>query len=290
MKAAIEEFIARENLPENYYETVQLWFIPMLEQLLQKVAVNKGTFVVGISGCQGSGKSTLASLLVILLRETMGLNSINLSLDDFYLTHSERAQLAAKTHPLLATRGVPGTHDVALAIRTIQALKQPGQVPIVRFNKALDDRAPEHAWPVVQAPVDVIILEGWCLNIPEQNELELQDPINELEQQHDRSGIWRQYVNDRIRADYRQLYDLVDYLIMLKAPSFEKVFQWRQTQEDKLAESQQDLSHSKIMSPKELKRFIQHYERITRHGLATLPARADVVFQLTDEQTIKGRA
>jgi D-glycerate 3-kinase len=43
------------------------------------------------------------------------------------------------------------------------------------------------------------------------------------------------------------------------------------------------------MSPAQLQRFIQHYERVTRHGLETLPHKADVVFQLTDRQTIDKR-
>jgi D-glycerate 3-kinase len=84
----------------------------------------------------------------------------------------------------------------------------------------------------------------------------------------------------------------MDYLVMLKAPDFEKVYQWRQNQEDKLTEKIQQSgvagSH-RIMTPEQLKRFIQHYERVTRHGLNTLPEKADVVFQLTDRQTIDKR-
>ena len=286
--SAVKDFIDREKLPDDYLDTVRQWFLPMTEQLLQNIARHQGTFVVGISGSQGSGKSTLADLLVILLREMMGLKAVNLSIDDFYLTHAQRQQLAAQVHPLLATRGVPGTHDVDLAVDTIEALKRGGEVAIPRFNKAVDDRAPRERWPRVRAPVDVVVLEGWCLCIDAQANGALERPVNELERREDADGAWRRYVNERIAGEYQRLYGLIDYLIMLRAPSFDKVYEWRQRQEDKLAERERGRPGSRIMTPQQVRRFIQHYERVTRHGLETLPRKADRVFELTDEQTIRG--
>ena len=286
----IDQFIASEQLPGCYRSTAEHWFLPLLEQLLQKIAVNNGTYVVGISGSQGSGKSTLAALLVMLMKQTMGLAAISLSIDDFYLTHSARQQLASKIHPLFATRGVPGTHDVQLALATIHALKNHGEVAVPRFDKALDDRLPKKDWPLIRAPVDVIVFEGWCLGIGQQDQSELQQPINELERNEDPHGIWRRHVNDVIGEEYENLYAIMDYLIMLKAPSFDKVYEWRRTQEEKLARGREHQANTRIMNQEQLRRFIQHYERVTRHGLDTLPARADVVFQLNDEQAIVGRS
>ena len=139
--------------------------------------------------------------------------------------------------------------------------------------------------------MDVIVLEGWCLSVDAQTDADIQEPLNELEAQEDSEGRWRRYVNEAIQDRYMALYAQVDYLIMLKAPTFEKVFDWRQTQEDKLAEKCRlenvpQEQAARIMSPAQLRRFIQHYERVTRHGLETLPHKADVVFQLTDQQTI----
>lgn len=288
IESAVKDFIDREKLPDDYLDTVRRWFIPMTEQLLQNVARHQGTFVVGISGSQGSGKSTLADLLVILLREMMGLKAVNLSIDDFYLTRAERQALAAEVHPLLATRGVPGTHDVDLAVDTIEALKGSGEVRVPRFNKAVDDRAPSEEWPRVRAPVDVIVLEGWCLCIDAQGNGALERPVNELERNEDADGAWRRYVNERIAGEYQRLFALIDYLIMLRAPSFDKVYEWRQRQEDKLAERMRGRSDARVMSPQQVRRFIQHYERVTRHGLETLARKADRVFELTNEQTIRG--
>ena len=288
----ISAFIKDEKLPAEYAATVEHWFMPVLEEILRRVSAHQGTFVIGVSGSQGSGKSTLAALFVRLMRAMLGLRCINLSIDDFYLTHADRQQLAQNVHPLLATRGVPGTHDVALAMETIAALKKSGTVAIPRFDKAVDDRQPTECWPVIQAPVDVIVLEGWCLSIGAQEAADLQQPVNALEAEEDKDGSWRRYVNAAIRNEYQDLYALVDYLVMLKAPGFGKVYEWRQNQEHKLEESYRQQgpgADHRIMSPAQLQRFVQHYERVTRHGLETLPQKADVVFQLTDRQTIDKR-
>jgi pantothenate kinase-related protein Tda10 len=83
-----------------------------LAPLVAAAAAHARPLVVGLTGPQGSGKSTLAARLPDLLAAA-GLNAGVLALDDLYLTKAERQRLAADVHPLFATRGVPGTHDVA---------------------------------------------------------------------------------------------------------------------------------------------------------------------------------
>jgi D-glycerate 3-kinase len=291
LRTAVDSFIAREKLPSSYRQTVEQWFLPLAQTILQQVSTSHRTLIVGISGSQGCGKSTLAALLVLLLRELMGLRAINLSIDDFYHTHATRQQLARTVHPLLATRGVPGTHDVALAMQTLTALTRPGEVLVPRFNKVMDDRMAQSEWQRILAPLDVIVLEGWCLAIPAQPEPRLSQPVNMLETQEDCDGRWRQFVNTQIKQDYAAFFALVDFLVMLKAPSFDKVYEWRQNQEAKLAEKVMGGggTGTRLMDKEQLQRFIQHYERLTRHALEVLPALADVVFELTDQQTIAGK-
>ena len=298
IKSALVNFIEAERLPSAYLQTVEQWFIPLAEDILDKVrsrqdAINKAadndaTLVIGIHGCQGSGKSTLAALLVLLLSEMQGIHSINLSLDDFYLTRLKREELAANVHPLLKTRGVPGTHDVGLALQTIKALSKNGEVAIPRFNKALDDRQKKSDWPIVKAPVDVIILEGWCLGVRPQTQAELKVAVNTLEAEEDKDE-WRAYVNDRLAGEYQELFELLDMLIMLKVPDFSKVLEWRLQQENKLREKMTDKPDSKLMNEDQLIRFISHYERLTRHALNTVPETADVVYQLNDKQGIQSK-
>tara|TARA_R110000772_G_scaffold183368_5_gene294525 strand:- start:363 stop:1253 length:891 start_codon:yes stop_codon:yes gene_type:complete len=290
VQRALKEFISTEGLPDAYLQTAEQWFIPLAEDILRQISRHQGTFILGINGCQGSGKSTLAALLVILLRDMMGVRSINLSLDDFYLPLATRKAMAAGIHPLLRTRGVPGTHDIDLALQTLGALQQQGEVAIPRFNKATDDRlTPESQWPVISGPVDVVILEGWCLGLDAQPISSLTEPVNELEQEEDADGSWRHFVNEKLASEYQVLFSKIDMLLMLKAPGFENVLEWRNQQERKLAASKPGEEHRKIMSKNELRRFISHYERLTRHALASLAEKADVVYQLGDDQLIKAK-
>jgi D-glycerate 3-kinase len=130
----------------------------------------------------------------------------------------------------------------------------------------------------------LILFEGWCVGaLPEDNEA-LVAPINELERNEDSSGTWRAEVNRILAQDYPRLYALIDVLIMLKVERMDRVFEWRRLQERKLAskiaESHVRTSRWRIMSDRELDRFIMHFERLTRHLLAEMPRRADLVLFL----------
>lgn len=238
--------------------------------------------VVGICGAQGSGKSTLADALAERLGEG-GHPAAILSIDDLYLTQQERAQLARDVHPLLATRGPPGTHDVELGGAIIEALRQGRKCQLPRFDKAHDDRRPESEWPLAPADCAVLILEGWCLGALPQLANELQTPINALEADDDPHGIWRAYVNDALDGPYRQLFGQIDYLVFLQAPGFDVVLDWRVQQEEQLrGESGGD--GARFMDRSQIARFIQYYERITRHLLTDMPGRADMVVTLDKER------
>ncbi len=245
--------------------------------------------MIGINGSQGSGKSTLAALLKTLFGTRHDLRAIDLSIDDFYLPQAQRQLLARQEHPLLATRGVPGTHDIPLMRRTLDALtSDQASVPIPRFDKASDDRVREDRWPQESAPMDMVIVEGWCLGTPPESEQALQAPINLLEANEDPDGHWRHYVNRQISEQYQAAYDQIDVWIMLKAPSFDCVYQWRLEQERKLAERVAPDSDNKgVMSPEQLARFIEHYQRLTTHTLWSLPEQVHFLFELDAERNIR---
>jgi D-glycerate 3-kinase len=220
-----------------------------------------------------------------------GLTVAALSLDDCYLTHAERQRLARTVHPLLATRGVPGTHDVALAHATFASLAMPGDTALPSFDKAVDDRRPEAQWPRIAGPADVVLFEGWCMGARPQAPEALLTPINALERDEDRDGTWRRYVNAALQGAYRPLFDGFDRLVLLQAPSFEVVFAWRREQERKLAQrvALTGASGTRVMDEAQLARFIAHYERLTRHILAEMPPRADVLFTLDAERRLTRR-
>lgn len=245
------------------------------------------TLIVGINGTQASGKSTLAALLRQMLADEFGKRAAVLSIDDFYLTRAERAQLARDVHPLLMTRGVPGTHDVALARRTIErlsALREGEQLRLPRFIKVNDDRAPESEWPTCSGPIDVVLFEGWCVGTPPQRDDELATSVNALEANEDADARWRSYVNAQLATSYADLFAMLDKLVLLQAPGFDVVHGWRLEQEAGNAKEVASAAH--VMDAAALRRFIAHYERLTRHALKVLPDCADAVIKIDAQRRV----
>lgn len=288
-RATLEALQATEGLPAQWLDDALQHFAPLAMEIARRRQGHQGLLVVGINGAQGTGKTTLAHALSLMLEHDLNLNTAVLSLDDFYLTRQERLQLADCVHPLLATRGVPGTHDITLALQTLDMLAA-GEAPtsLPRFDKSIDDRAAQSAWPVTKPSCDIVILEGWCLGLQAETDQALALPVNELEAAEDADASWRRFVNQKLDTEYQQLFARADMLIMLKAPSFDKVFEWRCLQEEKLAQrsnSEQERSRF-IMTPDAIQRFIQHYERLTRHCIATLPDVAELTFFVDDNHCI----
>ena len=181
-----------------------------------------GLAVLGLCGAQGSGKSTLAQALLARMG-ARGVASAILSIDDLYLTKGEREVLAGTVHPLLRTRGVPGTHDVALGLRVLDGLAAGQAACLPRFDKAVDDRLPEGAWPQAGVGLRLLILEGWCVGARAQEAGELDAPVNALERDEDGDGRWRRFVNAALAGDYQTLFGRIDALALLAAPGFDVV-------------------------------------------------------------------
>lgn len=236
--------------------------------------------ILGICGAQGSGKSTLARRLRERFEER-GARVAVLSLDDLYLGRSARGSLAQEAHPLFATRGVPGTHDVELGVRLLDDLKAGRSVKLPRFDKGSDERLPESEWPQISA-ADMIILEGWCVGARPQDEADLIEPVNDLERDRDRDGRWRRAVNEALKGPYARLFGRIDRLLLLAAPNFLIVRDWRTQQEHGLRRRlrAEGKVGARVMSDDEVARFIQFYERLTRHILREMPGRADLTIRL----------
>lgn len=261
--------------PETALEIVEADLVAAL------AASPKRPLIIGLCGSQGSGKSTLAAALQPRL-EARGHRTAILSLDDLYLTAADRTTLGQTVHPLLRTRGVPGTHDVALAHRMLGALARPETVRLPRFDKAADDRAADTL--SVEGPVDLILFEGWCVGARAEAPEALAAPVNTLEREEDPDGRWRRFVNSALAGVYRTIFDRIDRLILLAAPSFDVVHRWRTQQEEQLRA--RSPAGAAIMDEATIARFIQHYERLTRHILAEMPGRADLTLRLNDDRGV----
>tara|TARA_B110000881_G_scaffold220280_1_gene244826 strand:- start:1361 stop:2239 length:879 start_codon:yes stop_codon:yes gene_type:complete len=284
----IKDFIQQERLPSTYLLDATQYFLPLVRDIKAEIqSSRKGPFLIGINGAQGTGKSTLAKLLSALLTSS-GYRAVNLSIDDFYYSKAKRQELADEIHPLLRSRGVPGTHDVDLALNLIEQLCAAGsnqQITLPRFDKSLDDCRPVAACEQIQGPIDIIILEGWFVGAKAQAGDELTQAINELEINEDSDGRWRAYVNQQLAGSYQSLFEKIHILLMLQAPGFEQILEWRSLQEEKLR-TLAVTDASGLMDRKAIKHFIQHFERLTRHCLRTLPDSADRVFRLNTEHRI----
>ena len=256
----------------------------LLDALLPCLPARRAA-LVGLSGLQASGKSTLAAQLAASARER-GVATEVLALDDFYLGRRDRAALARDVHPLLATRGVPGTHDAALLAETVKALeaaspRRPARIP--RFDKGSDTRLPPSRWRHVTSPPRLILLEGWCIGVPAESARALARAVNSLERTEDADAHWRTWVNARLVDEYTALWRELDALILLAAPSFEIVSRWRNEPERALRKR----GAPRAMSRATLRRFLMHYERLSRHALRTLPALADIVVTLDASRRVE---
>jgi D-glycerate 3-kinase len=286
----LDALIRSQALPAAYRQMVNDVHRPAAEHIVRRQRALGRPILVGLCGSQGSGKSTMASFLKVLL-EAEGLKAAVLSLDDLYLPRSERERLGRDVHPLLRTRGVPGTHDAALGLSLIDALGDgPAEVSVPCFDKAEDDRAPAKAWPRIAAPVDVILFEGWCVGALPQADAGLVEPINALEREEDRDGFWRRYVNAELKGGYSRLFGRIDVLAMLKAPSFDTVYGWRSLQEKKLGDKvrSQGLTGTRIMGPQEIRRFLMFYQRLTEWILQEMPNRAEILMPLDEGHRLLG--
>src|SRR5690606_10913395 len=127
----------------------------------------------------------------------------------------ERKRLAHSVHPLLGTRGPPGTHDLALAVATLDALRSGHATRLPRFDKLSDRRLPASHWPIVE-DADFIVFEGWFLGTPAQPETALHHPVNALERDDDSDGRWRRYCNAALADACPALWQRIDRLLFLQ--------------------------------------------------------------------------
>jgi D-glycerate 3-kinase len=225
--------------------------------------------VFGVTGLQGTGKSTL-SAQVAVLAEARGLRAVVLSIDDLYLDQPERQRLAREVHPLLATRGAPGSHDLALGRATFDALRA-GRARLPAFDKISDRRLPDAEWAYIDGVPDLVLFEGWFHKVPPQAEAALVAPINAMERDDDPDGTWRRWCNAAL-AGYAPLWAELGALLFLQGPGFEQVPEWRGQQERTLAAANPG---RRTMTQAEVERFVLFFERVSRQALATLPGIAD---------------
>jgi len=99
-------------------------YIPISFWIENKYQKKGKPLFLGFSGGQGSGKTTVAKILKIILKKFFKRRMHVSSIDDFYKTLKERSRMSRAIHPLLKTRGVPGTHDINLVRKFFNIIKK----------------------------------------------------------------------------------------------------------------------------------------------------------------------
>ncbi|GAB1520330.1 hypothetical protein RhiTH_003404 [Rhizoctonia solani] len=143
----------------------------------------------GFQGPQGSGKTTLTNQIKTILGTLpTPIHTIVFSIDDLYLPYDGLIQLG-RTHPdnaLLQGRGLPGSHDPVLGATILERLSRINagddtSISLPVFDKSayqgFGDRSSETV--EVWAPVDVVILEGWCFGFQPLSPAELEKRYGE---------------------------------------------------------------------------------------------------------------
>ena len=266
--------ITRKKFSKEY---IREYLIPIFEYIDNS---KKKKFL--ISGSQGIGKSTLVSILKKNLKIFYQKKILVLSLDDYYLKKNQRLNLSKNKHPLLLTRGVPGTHDIKKLIKDVNSFdksKYPINVPI--FDKLTDDRLVKTQ--KISSHQNILILEGWCCGCPPISKNFLYKNMNQLERERYVKKIWRDYFNRELKNNYYQLFKKFEKIIYLEPPSFSFILNWRLKQEKMLARGK---SSRFSMNKKEIIEFISYYEKITKWMMKMLPGKANVCLNIDKSQKI----
>ncbi|VDB95937.1 unnamed protein product [Peniophora sp. CBMAI 1063] len=246
----------------------------IVEHILTNLAaLPQRPLFVALQGPQGSGKTYTTSRVAKAL-ESASVRTATLSIDDLYLPHDGLIALAS-SHPdngLLHGRGQPGTHDVPLGARVLAALKSinhSGQnVRLPSFDKSQyngeGDRVPEADWTPVKGPLDVVLLEGWCVGFYPQARADIERAMSEtpagLEDIFDLGQYSLEHVLEvnELLAQYVKWWDMIDVFIQIRPEAskpYVHIYKWRLQQEHAMKAQ----NGGKGMTDEQVKRFIDRY-------------------------------
>lgn len=252
----------------------------IISRLKQHRAKHDTPFFIGLNGVQGVGKTTLVTTLQQTLSSPPHNNpTLTFSIDDLYLPRHAQTALAEShpTNPLVQHRGQPSTHDVRLGLSLFYDLKNRVQnVRIPSYDKSAHhgkgDRVDEAKWNVVNrpgdAPIDVVIFEGWCVGFRPLANAEIEQkwrhaveadtqllnsgkpPSGRLGSNSLESAL---FVNNALRS-YDELTDYLDAFVFLDAENTQYVYDWRLEQERKMRDEK-----NSGMTDEQVDKFVDGY-------------------------------
>jgi len=281
LKLARELYI--DDISDNFFVEV---VIP-LSDYFNSFQKRNIPYFIGLTGGQGSGKTTLSIFIQKILEDVFKKRSVGFSIDDIYKTKEEREKIAKKIHPLCSVRGVPGTHNIGLGNKTIDSLfkaQSNTYTYIPSFSKILDMHHPKKDWRKYKGRPDFIFFDAWCGGAKPIPDNKWRPPLNKLEKEKDPDQVWARWSNNELAGDYQKLFYRFDKLIFIQVEKMENVYENRWLQEKNMSKGIKDEKLLKnIMNKDQIKNFVMHYERLTRHILDEMPNQADIVINREDK-------
>lgn len=258
----------------------RLWLPVSLELAIARRTLDR-TLIQGILGGQGTGKSTLCIILKLILNY-LGFSAANLSIDDLYLTHSERQKLKQQD-PRLIWRGPPGTHDVDLGLQVIEQCllgNSATQILIPRFDKSAfhgeGDRTESKAIP----RPDILLFEGWFVGVQPIAADYFDHPPAPINTPEDQQFALDN--NERLKA-YLPLWNKLDRLIVLYPEDYRLSKQWRKEAEHKM------IATGKTgMSDTQIDRFVEYFWKALHPELFIDPLTksADLIVEIKSDRSL----
>jgi len=280
-KLAKELYI--DDISDNFF----LEIVIPLSVYLNSFQKRNIPYLIGLTGGQGSGKTTLSIFLQKILIDVFKKRAVGFSIDDIYKTKEDREKIAKKIHPLCSVRGVPGTHDIGLGNETIDSLfeaKSNTYTYIPSFSKILDMHHPKKDWRKYKGRPNFIFFDAWCGGAKPIPNFKWRPPLNKLEKEKDPEQVWAKWSNNELAGDYQKLFNRFDKLIFIQVKKMKNVYENRWLQEKNMSKGIKDKKLLKnIMNKNQIKKFVMHYERLTRHILDEMPNQADIVITREDK-------
>ncbi len=258
-------------------ELVWTLWLPLALQLHTRQRSLGRPLVQGFLGGQGTGKTTLTQVLAVLL-QSLGHRVCRLSIDDLYKTYEERQEMQQRD-PRLRWRGPPGTHDLALGLAVLQALRagSSDEVEIPRFDKSAHGGAGDRTQPEHVHDIDLVLFEGWFTGMRPIDPACFDQAPPPIKTEGDRT--FARDCNQRLR-EYLPLWDYLDGLVVLHPEDYRLSKAWRTE-----AEHAMKRSGRAGMSDAELSQFVDYFWKALHPELFLPPLlrdpqRVDLVIEL----------
>lgn len=249
---------SEKSVLEHTFKFLDLYVPQWFEK--RDLSQDKSPLFILLSGPQGSGKSYTAQFVYKYLLEKYGESKrvVQMSIDDFYLTHEDQKEFSDKfaDNKLLQGRGLPGTHDIPLLSKCINALisGEDSKVILPQYDKSKFNGEGDRCvkGKEVTLPLDIVVLEGWFLGF---------SPILERQEistnPHLQSSAEMVQVNANLFFYKDMLWnnpEIKSLGIVFAADDIHDVYKWRLEQEQALRKTT-----GEGMTDEEVKKFIDRY-------------------------------